>query len=175
MRPILLLLAVTVLSVTACGKKDASQMSAVETAASATKNANEAKTFLAENAKKPGVMTLPSGVQYSVLKSGPANAPMPKLEDSVQVNYQGALLNGKVFDTTYTDAGAQPQVFPLNGLIEAWTEALQQMRPGDEWMLYVPPELGYGEAGAGADIPPNSLLVFKINLVRVIPASGAPQ
>lgn len=175
MRPILILLAAAVLSVTACEKKDASQMSAVETAAAAAKNANEAKTFLAENAKKPGVMTLPSGVQYSVLKSGPANAPTPKLEDSVQVNYQGALLNGKVFDTTYTDGGAQPQVFPLNGLIEAWTEALQQMHPGDEWMLYVPPELGYGEAGAGGEIPPNSLLVFKINLVRVIPASGASQ
>ena len=170
MRPILLLLAAAVLSVTACEKKPDGQVSPEVFAAAASKNAEEAKTFLAENGKKPGVMTLPSGVQYSVLKSGPATAAMPKLEDSVQVNYQGALLNGKIFDTTYSDTGAQPQVFPLNGLIEAWTEALQQMRPGDEWMLYVPPELGYGEAGAGADIPPNSLLVFKINLVRVIPA-----
>jgi peptidylprolyl isomerase/FKBP-type peptidyl-prolyl cis-trans isomerase FklB len=171
MRPILLFLAAAVLSLTACEKKAEGQVSPNEFAAVAAKNANEAKAFLAENAKKPGVMTLPSGVQYLVLKSGPATGAMPKLEDSVQVNYQGALLNGKIFDTTYSDAGAQPQVFPLNGLIDAWTEALQQMRPGDEWMLYVPPELGYGEAGAGSEIPPNSLLVFKINLVRVVPAS----
>ena len=89
----------------------------------------------------------------------------------MQVNYQGALLNGKVFDTTYTDNGATPQTFQVGGLIPAWTEALQRMHPGDEWTLYVPPELGYGEAGAGADIPPNSLLVFKIALLKVVPAS----
>jgi peptidylprolyl isomerase/FKBP-type peptidyl-prolyl cis-trans isomerase FklB len=173
MRPMLILLAAALFAVTGCQKKTdaAAQMSPDQFAAVAAKNAGEAKAFLAENAKKPGVMTLPSGVQYLVVKSGPATGSMPKLEDSVQVNYQGALLNGKIFDTTYHDSGAEPQVFPLNGLIEAWTEALQQMRPGDEWMLYVPPELGYGEAGAGSEIPPNSLLVFKINLVRVVPAT----
>lgn len=171
MRPLLLILAAAALVVSGCEKKDAgdtSQMSYEQVMALAKKNAEEAKTFLAENAKKPGVMTLPSGVQYQVLKSGPATGVSPLGSDTVQVNYQGALLNGKIFDTTYQDSGAIPQAFQVDGLIPAWTEALQQMKPGDEWTLWVPPELGYGEAGAGADIPPNSLLVFKINLVRVI-------
>jgi peptidylprolyl isomerase/FKBP-type peptidyl-prolyl cis-trans isomerase FklB len=175
MRPLLLLLAAAALTVTGCEKKDpgdTSQMSYEQVMALAKKNAEEAKAFLAENAKKPGIMTLPSGVQYQVLKSGPTTGTPPTSSDTVQVNYQGALLNGKVFDTTYTDSGATPQTFMVDGLIPAWTEALQQMKPGDEWMLYVPPEQGYGEAGAGADIPPNSALVFKINLVRVIPAGG---
>lgn len=169
MRPLILLFAAA-LTLSACEKKEAAAPSLEQLMAQAADNAKEAEAFLAENAKKPGVMTLPSGVQYQVVKSGPADGPTPKLEDAVQVNYQGALLNGKIFDTTYTDAGATPQTFPVNGLIEAWTEALQMMRPGDEWTLWAPPAQGYGEAGAGADIPPNSLLVFRINLVKVIPA-----
>lgn len=171
MRPFLLMLAAAALVVSGCEKKaagDTSQMSYEQIQALATKNAAEAKAFLAENGKKPGVMTLPSGVQYQVLKSGPATGKQPLASDTVQVNYQGALLNGKIFDTTYSNAGVTPQTFMVDGLIPAWTEALQQMKPGDEWTLWAPPETGYGEAGAGADIPPNSLLVFKINLVRIV-------
>jgi peptidylprolyl isomerase/FKBP-type peptidyl-prolyl cis-trans isomerase FklB len=172
MRSLIVLIAAAALSLSACEKKAADGGPSLEQLQQqASENAKKAEAFLAENGKKPGVMTLPSGVQYQVIKSGPATGPMPKLEDNAQVNYQGALLDGKIFDTTYTDTGANPQTFPVGGLIPAWTEALQLMRPGDEWMLWVPPAQGYGEAGAGQDIPPNSLLVFKINLVNVIPAS----
>ncbi|HEY3697244.1 FKBP-type peptidyl-prolyl cis-trans isomerase [Phenylobacterium sp.] len=134
----------------------------------------EAKAFLARNAKAPGVQVLPSGLQYKVLRSGPAAGLHPQKNDEVKVNYEGKLLDGRVFDSSY--ARGVPAALPLAGLIPAWIEALQLMRPGDEWMLYVPPELGYGAQGAGGgEIPPDSALVFRIELIDLLPAPGRVQ
>jgi FKBP-type peptidyl-prolyl cis-trans isomerase FklB len=132
--------------------------------AEATANATAAQTFLAENAKKPGIKTLPSGVQYEMVKTGPATGKQPKKSDLVKVHYEGKLVTGEVFDSSY-ERGA-PAVMQLGDLIPAWIEALQQMRPGDEWLLYVPPEQGYGKDGAGP-IPPNSVLIFRVELIDV--------
>lgn len=132
-----------------------------------------AAEFLAENAKAEGVRTLPNGLQYKVLRSGPADAPKPDLNDEVKVHYEGALVDGTVFDSSY-ERGA-PAIFELKGLIKAWEQAIPQMRVGDEWLLYVPPELGYGPEGAGDDIPPNAVLVFRIELLGVLPKAGAGE
>lgn len=136
-------------------------------------NSAESEAFLEQNAKAEGVKTLPSGVQYKVVRSGPVTGIKPGPNDEVKVHYEGKLVNGKVFDSSYERG--QPAAMPLGGLIPAWVEALQQMRPGDEWILYVPPEQGYGAEGAGADIPPNSALIFRIELIDVLPAPGRVQ
>ena len=130
----------------------------------AAQNLTAGQTFIAENAKKPGVQTLPSGVQYEVVKSGPEGGKRPTKRSLVKVHYEGKLLSGEVFDSSY-ERGA-PAVMNVNRLIPAWIEALQQMKPGDEWVLYVPPEQGYGERGAGP-IPPNSVLIFRMELIDV--------
>lgn len=130
----------------------------------AAQNLTAAQTFLAENAKKDGVKTLPSGVQYEVVKSGPAGGKSPTERSLVKVNYEGKLISGEVFDSSY-ERGV-PAVMHIDRLIPAWIEALQKMKPGDEWTLYVPPEQGYGEEGAGP-IPPNSVLIFRIELIDV--------
>jgi FKBP-type peptidyl-prolyl cis-trans isomerase len=127
------------------------------------------RAFLGQNAHAPGVKVTPSGLQYKVLKSGPASGRMPRGEDEVRVNYEGQLLDGTVFDSTYQRG--EPAVFGVNGLIAAWTEALQMMRPGDEWELYAPANLAYGDEGAGP-IPPGSVLKFKIELLAINPAGA---
>ena len=127
-------------------------------------NLSAAQTFMTENAGKPGVKALPSGVQYEIVRSGPATGASPTKDDLVKVHYEGKLVSGEVFDSSY-ERGA-PAVMKLGRLIPAWIEALQRMRPGDEWMLYVPPEQGYGEEGSGP-IPPNSVLVFRVELIDV--------
>ena len=132
----------------------------------AAQNLAAANAFLAAKAKEPGVVTLPSGLEYKVLQSGPAGGASPLAEDRVVVNYEGALPDGTVVDSSYKRG--QPDVFVAGQLIPAWTEALEKMKPGDSWLLYVPPALGYGAKGAGP-IPPNSALVFKIELIRVLP------
>ena len=138
------------------------------------KSAAEAKAFMATNAKAEGVQTLPSGVQYKIVTSGPATGKSPKVRDEVKVHYEGKLVSGKIFDSSY-DRG-QPAAMPLPALIPAWKEALQLMRPGDEWILFVPPEMGYGEEGAGGgEIPGNSVLIFRIELIDVLPAPGRIQ
>ncbi|HYG28380.1 MAG TPA: FKBP-type peptidyl-prolyl cis-trans isomerase [Caulobacteraceae bacterium] len=134
----------------------------------AEENLTVAQAFLADNARKAGVKTLPSGVQYEVVKAGPETGLKPKEGDLVKVHYEGRLISGEVFDSSY-DRGA-PAVMELDGLIPAWIEALQQMRPGDDWTLYVPPEQGYGDRAAGP-IPPNSVMIFRIELIDVLPAS----
>jgi peptidylprolyl isomerase/FKBP-type peptidyl-prolyl cis-trans isomerase FklB len=121
--------------------------------------------FLAANAKAPGVVSLPSGLQYKVVQSGPAG-PSPKSGDIIKVQYEGSLTSGKVFDATPAGKSA---LMPLEGLIPAWMEAIPKMHVGDEWMLYAPPALGYGPEGAGP-IPPNSVLVFKVKLVGMLSA-----
>ena len=122
--------------------------------------------FLATNARKPGVQTLPSGLQYKVVQSGPPG-PSPKPGDVIKVHYEGALANGQVFDSSIERN--KPLVMPLANLVPAWMEALPRMHPGDEWMLYVPPELGYGPEGSGP-IPPNSVLVFRIKFLGMLSA-----
>jgi peptidylprolyl isomerase/FKBP-type peptidyl-prolyl cis-trans isomerase FklB len=136
----------------------------------AEKDLAAANAFLAGNAKQPGVVTLPSGLQYRVLQSGPAGGASPLVDDHVIVNYEGKLLDGQVFDSSYQRG--HPDVFVAGQLIPAWTEALQKMRPGDVWMLYAPPGLAYGEKGVGP-IPPNSALIFKIELISVLPRDAS--
>lgn len=132
----------------------------------------EAQAFLDKTAKEPGVQKLPSGLLFKVVRSGEASGMRPQLGDEVKVNYEGKLAStGKVFDSSYERG--QPAAMPLKGLIPAWQEALPLMRPGDEWILYVPPNLGYGAEGAGDGmIPPNAVLIFKIELLGVLPGPG---
>lgn len=154
---ILLLAAVAALTLTACGPSKA-EVAADQAAAAA---------YMAKAAKEPGTKALPSGVLYRVVRSGPTTGPQPKLSDEIKINYEGKLAaTGKVFDSSY-DRGV-PATFPLGMLIPAWKEALVLMRPGDEWTLIVPPEQGYGAEGAGADIPPNSTLIFRIELIDIL-------
>jgi FKBP-type peptidyl-prolyl cis-trans isomerase len=130
---------------------------------------DQGKAFLATNAKAPGVKTLPSGLQYKIVRSGPAGGMRPQATDEVKVNYEGKLLDNTVFDSSY-ERGV-PAALPLPALIPGWVEALKLMRPGDEWILYVPPALAYGDNGAG-QIPPGSTLIFRIELIAVLPGPG---
>ena len=124
-----------------------------------------ADAFMATNAKAPGVVTLPSGLEYKVVAPGPAGGVHPRPSDEVKVNYEGKLLSGAVFDSSFQRG--EPADFPLAGLVPAWVEALQLMRPGDEWILYVPPQLGYGDEDKGP-IPAGSVLIFRIQLLGVL-------
>jgi len=126
-----------------------------------------ADAFMAQNAKQPGVVTLADGLQYRIVRSGPATGPKPAPTDEVKVHYEGKLVSGEVFDSSY--ARGQPASFPLQGLVPAWREALVMMRPGDEWTLYVPPALGYGAQDNG-QIPGNSVMIFRIELIDVLPS-----
>jgi FKBP-type peptidyl-prolyl cis-trans isomerase len=143
---------------------------AAEASAEAQKNLAEGKAFLENNAKVEGVKTLPSGVQYKVVRSGPEGGVSPRPQDEIKIHYEGKLLDGEVFDSSY-ERGV-PASYPLGGLIPAWVEALQLMKPGDEWILYVPPAQGYGAQGAGP-IPGNSVLIFRIELFDVLQAGPA--
>ncbi len=125
---------------------------------------DEGKKFLAENAKKEGVITLPSGLQYKILKKGTGNT--PKASDKVRVNYEGTLINGTKFDSSY-DRG-QPAEFGVTQVIKGWTEALQLMKEGSVWMLYIPYDLAYGSRQAGNDIKPFSTLIFKVELLSIV-------
>lgn len=136
-------------------------------AAHADSDTQNPVAFMAQNALADGVRSLPSGVQYKVLKSGPADGGHPKPDDVVTVNYEGALLNGQIFDSSYKTG--KPVTFALRDLIPGWVDAVQHMRPGDEWLLYVPPSQGYGNEQKGS-IPPNSVLVFRLELVSFISA-----
>jgi len=127
-------------------------------------NQKEATSFLASNKSKPGVITTKSGLQYKVDKRG-SGKQSPKSTDTVVVHYKGTLVDGTEFDSSYKRN--QPATFPVNGVIKGWTEALQLMKTGDEFTLYVPPELGYGERGAGQLIGPHKLLVFSVKLEEI--------
>ncbi|HOK09140.1 MAG TPA: FKBP-type peptidyl-prolyl cis-trans isomerase [Candidatus Hydrogenedens sp.] len=131
----------------------------------AVKNEQEANKFLEENKTKEGVVTLPSGLQYKVLKEG--TGPKPKETDTVTVHYKGTLMDGTQFDSSY-DRG-EPATFPLNRVIKGWVEALQLMPVGSKWMLYIPPNLAYGKDG-NQRIPPNALLQFEVELLEIKPA-----
>ena len=122
------------------------------------------KAFLAQNAKAADMHVTASGLQYRILKTGPAAGPHPGADGEVKVNYEGKLIDGTVFDSSY--ARGVPAVLAVEHLIPGWREVLPLMRPGDTWLLYVPPALGYGDNAAGP-IPPGSVLVFKLELIAV--------
>ncbi|MCB0618286.1 MAG: FKBP-type peptidyl-prolyl cis-trans isomerase [Saprospiraceae bacterium] len=121
------------------------------------------KTFLEENAKREGVTTLPSGLQYEVLKKGEGES--PSATDKVTVHYHGTLIDGTVFDSS-VERG-EPATFPVNGVIKGWVEALQLMQVGDKWKLFIPSELAYGSRGAGQVIGPGATLVFEVELLSI--------
>ena len=129
----------------------------------AKKNTEEGAAFLAANKKKPGIKTTASGLQYKVLKEG--TGPVPKKTDTVSTHYRGTLLDGTEFDSSI--ARNEPATFPVTGVIPGWTEALQLMKVGSKWQLFIPAELAYRDQGAGADIGPNAVLVFDIELLGI--------
>ena len=126
-------------------------------------NRKEGEAFLAANKTKEGVVTLPSGLQYKILKEG--TGPKPAATDTVSCNYKGTLLSGKEFDSSYKRGEATS--FPVNGVIKGWTEALQLMPVGSKWQLFIPADLAYGDRGAGGDIGPGETLIFEVELVSI--------
>lgn len=124
----------------------------------------EGEQYLADNAMKEGVVTLPSGLQYKVLSEG--NGKKPKATDKVKCHYEGSLVDGTVFDSSIRRG--EPAVFPLNQVIAGWTEGLQLMQEGAKYRFFIPYHLGYGEHGAGASIPPYAALVFDVELIEVL-------
>ncbi|MEO1312166.1 MAG: FKBP-type peptidyl-prolyl cis-trans isomerase, partial [Pseudomonadota bacterium] len=128
-----------------------------------------AEAFLAEKREGEDVIATDSGLLYKVVEEGPADAPSPTAEDTVRVHYRGTLPDGTQFDSSY-DRG-EPATFPLGGVIAGWTEGVQLMSVGDKFEFYIPPQLGYGESGAGADIGPNAALVFEVELLAVNPGA----
>lgn len=142
-------------------EQEAKQQAAAAEAGKAAKAAGEA--FLAENAKKDGVVTLPSGLQYQVLKEG--NGKKPSATDQVVCHYEGTLIDGTVFDSSYKRN--EPATFGLNQVIAGWTEGVQLMSEGAKYRFFIPYNLAYGERGAGAQIPPFAALVFDVELIQV--------
>lgn len=126
-------------------------------------NKAEGEKFLAENKTKEGVITLPSGLQYKVVQAG--TGATPTAADTVVTHYTGTLLNGQVFDSSVQRG--EPATFPVSGVIPGWTEALQHMKVGGKWQLFIPADLAYGERGAGQMIAPNSTLIFDIELLEI--------
>jgi len=165
---------VATLTLAACNQQQASSTGAASSGAGAggQPSASQAdmspagnQKFLEDNKKKDGVKTTASGLQYRVIKAGTGKS--PTVNDQVTVTYKGWLIDGTVFDQT--DPG-QSATFPAGALIPGWVEALQLMKEGDEWEIVIPSNLGYGEQGAGDDIPPNQVLVFDMQLLQVTPA-----
>jgi FKBP-type peptidyl-prolyl cis-trans isomerase FklB len=129
----------------------------------AEKHKQQGDAFLSENKKKEGVKTLPSGLQYKVIKAGTGKK--PKLNETVTVNYRGTLIDGTEFDSSFRRG--QPVAFPVSGVIPGWTEAFPLMEEGAKWQLFIPPNLAYGERGAGGLIGPNATLIFEVELISV--------
>ncbi len=127
------------------------------------KNKQEGDAFLAENKKKEGVKTLDSGLQYKIITEGTGKTPKPG--DTVTVNYRGTLVDGTEFDSSYKRG--QPATFPVSGVIKGWTEALQLMKEGAKWQIFIPSNLAYGEKGAAGTIGPNAVLIFDVELISV--------
>jgi FKBP-type peptidyl-prolyl cis-trans isomerase FklB len=137
------------------------QEETMQAAGEVNKKAGDA--FLAENKTKEGVVALPSGLQYKILKEG--TGPKPTATDTVVCNYRGTLIDGKEFDSSYKRG--QPATFPVNGVIKGWTEAVQLMPVGAKWQLFIPGDLAYGNRGAGPDIGPGTLLIFEVELLSI--------
>lgn len=143
---------------------------AAKRAKEAAENLTKGKAFLDQNKTKEGVKVLPSGLQYKVIKEGTGK--IPSAEDRVKTHYQGTLLDGTEFDSSYKRN--QPAEFAVNGVIKGWTEALQLMKEGAKWELYIPADLAYGERGRPG-IPPNSVLIFQIELLEVVKQAAQPK
>jgi len=141
----------------------AQQQRAADAAKAGESNRLEGEHFLAENKKKTGIKVTPSGLQYRVVKAG--TGAKPKASSTVEVHYRGTLINGTEFDSSFSRG--QPATFPVNGVIKGWTEALQLMQEGAKWQLFIPSELAYGSRGTGADIGPNSTLIFDVELLNI--------
>ena len=129
-------------------------------------NIEKGKQFLEENKKRPEVVTLPSGLQYEVIKEGDPTAVRAKATDRVECHYEGTLIDGTLFDSSIKRG--QPATFGVNQVIPGWVEALQLMPEGAKWKLYIPSELAYGARGAGEMIPPHSTLIFEVELLKVL-------
>jgi len=129
----------------------------------AEKNKKSGEAFLEGNKTKEGVKTLPSGLQYKVITEGTGKS--PKVTDTVTVNYRGTFIDGTEFDSSYKRG--QPATFQVNSVIPGWTEALQLLKEGAKWQLFIPPQLAYGEKGAGGVIGPNTTLIFEVELISV--------
>jgi FKBP-type peptidyl-prolyl cis-trans isomerase len=129
----------------------------------AVDNKKEGDTFLTENEKKESVVTLPSGLQYKILRAGEGKKPMDT--DIVECHYRGTLINGSVFDSS--DLSGQPAILEVKGLIPGWREALKLMPVGSKWQLFIPPQLAYGERGEGGIIGPNSTLILDVELLAI--------
>lgn len=138
-------------------------VNATPTAQHPEETLNKGRAFLEENAKKPSVIRLPSGLEYEILVEGDSAGPSPGPTDFVTVNYRGTLIDGREFDSSY--ARNQPATFAVNAVIPGWTEALQLMKPKSKWRIVIPSELAYGTNGAGSLIPPDSTLIFEIELL----------
>ena len=149
--------------------KDMREKTAAANKEAAEKNTKEGEKFLAENKAKPGVKTTASGLQYKVEKEG--NGTPPKETDTVEVNYRGTLIDGTEFDSSYKRG--EPATFPVNRVIKGWTEALQLMKPGAKYQLFIPSNLAYGPGGTGGDIGPNSTLIFEVELLSVKPGEAS--
>ena len=149
--------------------KDMRDKTAAVNKEAAEKNTKEGEKFLAENKAKPGVKTTASGLQYKVEKEG--NGTPPKETDTVEVNYRGTLIDGTEFDSSYKRG--EPATFPVNRVIKGWTEALQLMKPGAKYHLFIPSNLAYGPGGTGGDIGPNSTLIFDVELLSVKPGEAS--
>jgi FKBP-type peptidyl-prolyl cis-trans isomerase len=160
-------------------QKDMQEKQQAKAAAEGEANKKEGDAFLASNKTKEGVVVLPSGLQYKILKEG--SGPKPTATDSVVCNYKGTLINGTEFDSSYKRG--EPATFPVTGVIKGWTEALQLMPVGSKWQLFIPPDLAYGARGTpGGPIGPNSTLIFEVELISIkdknpppdkVPAPGA--
>jgi FKBP-type peptidyl-prolyl cis-trans isomerase FklB len=137
----------------------------------AQKNEKAGEAFLAENKAKPGVQVLPDGLQYKVLTEG--DGAMPEPNDIVTVNYRGTLIDGTEFDSSYKRG--QPAKFPVGGVIRGWTEALEHMKAGSKWQLFIPADLAYGERGRPPQIPPDAALIFEVELLSVEHPTPPPQ
>jgi peptidylprolyl isomerase/FKBP-type peptidyl-prolyl cis-trans isomerase FklB len=157
-----------VLALAACSKPGG-KAGAPGVSAEAEKNHAAGEAFLKKNAMEPGVMTTASGLQYKILRQGAAGGAHPKPADEVKVHYEGTLLDGTVFDSSYRSG--QPVIFVLGKLIPGWVEGIQLMKPGDEFLMWVPAKLGYGDEDTGR-IPPGSTLAFRIELLGVLPHGG---
>lgn len=144
-------------------QKDLAARLQAKSAAEAEDNLKAGEAFLAANAKKPGVVVLPSGLQYKVLKAGAGRT--PKATDKVKTHYHGTLIDGTVFDSS-VERG-EPVSFPVNGVIAGWAEALQLMKEGAKWQLFVPAKMAYGNRSAGPTIGPNSTLIFEVELLSI--------
>jgi len=149
--------------------KDMRDKTAAANKEAADKNSKEGEKFLADNKAKPGVKTTASGLQYKVEKEGSGTP--PKETDTVVVNYRGTLIDGTEFDSSYKRG--EPATFPVNRVIKGWTEALQLMKPGAKYQLFVPSTLAYGPGGTGGDIGPNATLIFEVELMSVQPGEAS--